>query len=320
MHGFLMATLLTMAMSARTDTTLSVTPGTQFELENYAGSIEVTTWARNAVRIEASHGRRAMLDISRDEGSIQVDIESTHGVPTSAEFQLTVPAWMGLKLSGVYCDISISGSKGPLEVETVQGDVEVTGGSGHVSLQSVQGTVSLRGASGKVEVSSVNEGVEVTDVSGELTAESVNGAITVRNARVSSFEASTINGTLSYDGSFERGGHYEMSTHNGSIYVAIPANADLALEASSYSGSFEATFPIEKDREHARRKHYTVRFGAGSAEMSLESFQGSIVLHRPGERVSGDEADEDTGSKVKAKAKSKSKSGAKDADPDSDEP
>src|SRR5678809_1246296 len=114
-----------------------------------------------------------------------------------------------------------------------------------------QGSVKVSNASGKIEVSSVNEGVAIDHVSGDLTAESVNGKVEVRDAKLASFEGSTVNGTLLYEGSFERNGHYEMSTHNGSVYVAIPANADLDVEATTYAGSFEATFPVENQTADA---------------------------------------------------------------------
>lgn len=307
MQGLVMAAVLTLAVGSHTDTTLTVAPGTQLELENYAGSIEVATWARNAVRIEADHGRRAEVEFSRADGVLSIDVENRYGAPTSADFKLTVPAWMGLKLSGVYCDILVTGTRGTLEAETVQGDVEVNGGEGHISVQSVQGSVKVTGASGKIEASSVNESVELKGISGDLTAESVNGRITVREAKLASLEASTINGTLIYEGDFQRSGRYEMSTHNGSVYVAVPANADLSVEATTYAGSFESTFPIEKDRESTRRnKRYTVRLGAGSAELQIESFQGSIVLHRPGEKT-GEDSSDDEDAVVKDKDKDKEK-------------
>lgn len=336
MHGLVMAAMLTLAVGAHTDTTLAVTNGTTLELENYAGSIEVETWSRNAVRIEAEHGRRAEVQVERGSGSLSISAESHMGTPTSADFKLTVPAWMTLKLSGVYCDISVSGSHAALEAETVQGDVEVNGGEGHLSVQSVQGSVKVSNASGKIEVSSVNEGVVVDHVSGDLSAESVNGKVEVREAKLASFEASTVNGTLIYDGSFERNGHYEMSTHNGSVYVSIPTNADLDVEATTYAGSFESTFPVEnqsddakgaKGRLEKKNHRYAMRFGSGSADLSIESFQGSIVLHRPGEQVTGEtstieeqEADRKSMIKIHSKAgKDQKDSKKKDADEDDDD-
>ena len=317
MQGPILAAMLTLAVGSQTDTTFNVSPGATLELENYAGSIEVTTWTRNAIRVEASHGRRASVEISREEGVVQLSVESRFGTPTAADFKLTVPATMALKLSGVYCDIQVTNTRGAVELQTVQGDVEVTGGDGHISAQSVQGTVRVDGASGQIEVSSVNEGVQVLNARGELTVESVNGTIKVSNARVSTLEASSVNGTILFDGEYAKGGRYEMSTHNGGIYVAVPATANLTIEAATYAGSFDSTFPVPRETEERRRKRHLIKLGDGSAEMSLESFQGVIQLHRPGEKGYTPEPDEDVyRDSDKSKSKSKSKSGGSDSDRD----
>jgi DUF4097 and DUF4098 domain-containing protein YvlB len=312
MQGPVLAALLTLAVGGRTDTTITVPADATLELENYAGSIEVGTWGKNAIRIEASHGRRAVLKIDRDGSAIQIEIESIHGAPTSADFKLTVPTAMGLKLSGVYCDIQVTGTRGSVELETVQGDVEVTGGEGHISAQSVQGKVRATDPNGQIELSSVNEGVDVVNPRGELTVESVNGTVSVKRSRVTSLEASTVNGTILFDGDFAKGGRYEMSTHNGGIYVAVPTGADVTIEASTYSGSFESTFPVTREREEPKRKRYVVHLGSGGADLSLESFQGSILLHRPGENVFGQEENAGHDS-AKTRPKTKEKSG-KDSD------
>jgi DUF4097 and DUF4098 domain-containing protein YvlB len=288
MHGLILATALALGAS-RMDTTLAVSHGARLELENYAGDIDVQTWDRNAVRIEADRSRHTDVDIDSEDDAISISVSNERGAPTSVDFRLTVPAWMSVKLSGVYCDITSTGLKGPFEAGTVQGDIEVKGGSGRVEAQSVQGSVTVQDASGEIEVSSVNEAVNVRSVRGRLTAESVNGAVVVRQSELESLEASTVNGTVVYDGSFARGGHYELSTHNGSVYVAIPEKADLSVEVSTYSGSFDSTFPIKRSNEDRHSHRFEFTLGEGAADLSLESFQGSIVLHRPGEHVEGED-------------------------------
>ncbi len=288
MHGLILAAVLALG-ATRTDTTLAVAHGTRLELENYAGDIDVRTWDRNAVHIEADQGRHASVDIDTDDDAISVSVSSDRGPSTSVDFRLTVPAWMSLKLSGVYSDINSSGLKGSLEAETVQGDIAVKGGSGRVEAQSVQGSVSVEDASGEIRLSSVNETVNARAIRGRLTAESVNGAVVVRESDLESLEASTVNGAVIYDGSFARDGHYELSTHSGGVYVAIPENADLSVQVSTYSGSFDSTFPIKRGNEDRHSHRFEFSFGSGDAELDLSSFQGSIVLHRPGEHVSGED-------------------------------
>lgn len=320
MHGLLLAAVL--ALSApRTDTTFSVPAGAKLSLENFAGQIEVNTWAKSAVRIQADHSRRTSIEIERDGSEVTISSENQKGPPGTVDYILTVPASMGLSLSGVYCDIKTDGLKGTLEVETVQGDVEIRGGSGRVSAQSVQGRVVLSNVSGQIDASSVNEGVTVTGARGDLTAESVNGAVRISGSQLHTLEASTVNGAVAYDGVYDKDGHYELSTHSGSVYASIPENANLNVQVESYDGSFESSFPVKHTSEGRNRRRFNLTFGTGDAELTLETFQGSIRLYRPGEKIDlSDDSDDDSApaqSKEKSKEKSKSKA-PHSSDPDKD--
>jgi DUF4097 and DUF4098 domain-containing protein YvlB len=299
-------------MSApRTDTTLAVPAGARLQLENFGGEIVVETWSRNELRIEAEHSRRTHIEVEQDGSEFTISAETERSAPGSVDFHLTVPASMSLELSGVYCDIRTTGLKGSLKAETVQGDVEIKGGTGRVEAQSVQGHVVVEDASGSIEASSVNEGVTILRAKGDVSAESVNGAVVVRESHLHSLEASTVGGTVIYDGTYDRDGHYELSSHNGSVFASIPENADLSVQVETYNGTFESTFPVKRSTEGRSKRRFTLTFGSGSAEMSLESFQGVITLHRPGEKVDEERdalgEDSDSGSKDKLKEKDKDK-------------
>ncbi len=283
---FAAATFAVFALTARTDTTFAVGPGTRLEVENFAGAVSVGTWSRNAVRIEAEHSSRTSVDIERDGSTVSVKSEGRHGVPASVDFRITVPASTALKISGVYTDATIKGTKADVAVETVRGDVSVTGGAGHIVLQSVEGDVNLEGGRGRAELSSVNSGVTVRDHEGELAAETVNGEIVLEDIRGGTVEASTVNGDVLFDGEMQSSGHYSFSTHNGDITVALPRESSVSVSVATYSGDFETSFPV-KLSSTGRHKRIRFTLGSGSAELELESFQGSIRLERPGESGTG---------------------------------
>jgi len=273
------ATFAVFALTARTDTTFSIGPEARLEIENFAGDVTVGTWGKNAVRIEADHSSRASVDIERDGSTVTVKAEGRHGVPTSVDFRITVPASAALKISGVYTDVTITGVKADLAVETVRGDVNVTGGAGHIVLQSVEGDVNLEGGHGRAELSSVNSGVTVRDHDGELALETVNGEITLEDIRCETVEASTVNGDVLFDGEVKSGGRYSFATHNGNITVGLPGEPNVSVSVATYSGDFESDFPVKRaSARHNKRFRFTL--GSGSAELELESFQGSIRLVR----------------------------------------
>jgi hypothetical protein len=50
---------------------------------------------------------------------------------------------------------------------------------------------------------------------------------------------------------------------------------------STFSGDFESDFPVPL-RETRKGRRFSFSLGSGSAQVSLESFQGTIRLVRPG--------------------------------------
>lgn len=284
-----------LALVQQIDTTVPARQGQRLVVDTYGGEIDVKIWGRNAVRVEADPPSRANLAITSGAGAVTVRVEGRRGPPPLVDLALTVPAWMGLDLSGVHTDVMVAGVHAPITIETVQGDVEVTGGEGVVSLRSVQGAVRLSGAKGRIDVHSVNEDVRVSASAGDVVAETVNGEIVLDRVNASSVEATTVNGDVTYDGPIRGGGGYALSSHNGDVTLAVGPDASAAISVSTFNGEFESVFPVTLT-EARKGKRFSFTLGAGSARVSLESFQGTIRLIRPGGAVvrpARDDHDED---------------------------
>jgi DUF4097 and DUF4098 domain-containing protein YvlB len=284
--------LTALALIQQIDTTVPAQQGQRLVVDSYGGEIDVKTWGRNAVRVEADPSSRANVEISTGGGAVNVRTEGRRGPPPAVDLRITVPAWMGLDLSGVYTDVTVTGTRGPISVETVQGDVDVTGGDGLVSLRSVQGGVRLKGAKGRIEVHSVNEDVSVSDASGEIIAETVNGEIILERVDATSLEATTVNGDVGYDGPVRNGGRYTLSSHNGDVTIALAANSSASVAVSTFNGEFESAFPVTL-RETRKGKRFSFTLGAGGAQVSLESFQGTVQLVKPGQLHQQDDDEHD---------------------------
>jgi hypothetical protein len=279
--------LLTLATGAlvlagfqQTDTSLTVSRGQRLEVNAYGGEIIVQAWNRNAVRVEANTSASRAVDITNSSTTVTVRTQGRRGPPSDIELKISAPPWMALSLSGVRTDITVTGSIAPISVETVEGEVNVSGGDGLISLRSVQGSVALRGAKGRIRVYSVNEDVEVTRSSGEVSAETVNGAITLDLVDAPTVEANTVNGDISYNGPIRTGGRYALSTHNGDITLTVGEAASASVAVSTFNGDFESEFPVPLIQSH-KGKGFNFTLGSGSAQVSLESFQGTIQLIRP---------------------------------------
>ena len=279
------ATLLTaLAVSAETDTTFAVKPGTRLEVSNFGGEIAVQSWDKNAVHVEATHSERVRISIEDSECCLTISASNRRGVPARVDYHITVPPWMALALSGVYTDVSVEGTKAEVSAETVNGDVRVRGGEGYLKLSSVQGVVDVEGARGRLELSSVNERINVADVAGEISVEAVNGTVTIERVRSKMVEAETVNGDVTYLGSIEEGGRYRFASHNGDLILGLPDHINAAISVATFSGDFKSDFPV-RISETRKGHRFDFTLGSGSAQIELETFQGTVWLRRGEEKM-----------------------------------
>jgi DUF4097 and DUF4098 domain-containing protein YvlB len=282
------AVLAALALSQDIDTTLQVARGDRLDISNHGGDVSIQTWSRSAVRVVANPSSRGRVEVSNVGSVVTIRTEGRRGPPPSVDLEITAPVWMRLDLSGVYTDVKVTGLQSPISIETVQGDIDISGGQGNISLQSVEGSVSLRNAKGRIEAHSVNQDVIIADASGEINVETVNGEISLSHVDATSLEASTVNGDVRYDGPIHNGGRYSLTTHNGDIGLAVPPGTNASVSVSTFNGEFKSDFEVSVTQTHkGRRLDFTL--GNGSAQVTLESFQGTIHLARPGKLESSEE-------------------------------
>jgi hypothetical protein len=298
-----LATLLALVSPAvHTDTVVTVRPGARLELNGFGGSIVVSTWDRGAVRVAADHAPRTRLIV--DAGPVTVTVRTMRlirvpdlddldnprgrvietGIPAVVDYQLTVPRWMDLRLSGINTDMSMKGVEGQVDAQTVRGSVALVGGRRFVRLSAIDGGVSVERARGRIEVSSVNQDVGLSDVEGGIKASTVNGSIRLVRITSQDVEASTVMGEIVYDGTLRDDGRYRFVTHEGDVTVVVPERTSAAVSVSTFNGEFESSFPVQVQGMR-RGKRFDFILGAGRGELDLESFSGTIRLLRPGEKL-----------------------------------
>lgn len=279
--GSLLAASL--AAPPQTDTTFPVQPGSRLELRNMGGDIEVRTWDRNAVRIEADHSSRTRVDVQSTGSVVRVNSRSGFGPGSVVDYRITVPASMSLDLSGTYSDIQVTGAQGQVSAQTVQGDVTIRGGRGSVDARSVQGVVRVDGVRGQVRANSTSEGIRISDVVGEVSAETVSGDIVLDRVDSRQVEAATVSGDLFYSGSIQDGGRYSFVTHSGDVTATVPQAANATVAFATMNGELQSSFAVPMTAEGSSHRRHSFTLGSGSAQVEFETFSGDIRLRRPGE-------------------------------------
>ncbi len=250
-------------------------------MSNFAGEVQIRGWDKR-------FGARAGLSQLADRGSRSSPgtaglSVSSSGTPGAVDYDISVPAWMPVKIEGTYIYIAVEGTQADVSAETVRGDIVIKGGATFVTAKSVEGEVILEGVRGRVNASSINQGVTVNGAAGELSAETVNGHIALNNIDATSVEVASVNGNIKYDGS---------AAAERQIPVLDPQREHLGRGAGKRERRVHACGPTTaasgltcNSRAEARSgaaSATTYTLGSGSAEFELESFGGTIQLRRRG--------------------------------------
>lgn len=265
----------------QTDQTVQVSRGARLSVENYAGEVLIRGWDRDAVRVQARHPERTRIAVRTVPAGVSVGSSSSHG-PGSVDYEINVPVWMPVKVSGHFAYIAVEGTQNEVTADTVRGDIVISGGTTFVSGKSIEGEVKVSSARGRITANSINQGVTVEDSSGDIVAETVNGPIRLTGIGPGNVDASTVNGHVTYEGAAAPQGKYRFSSHNGNIFVGVPETASAVFSVRTYNGTMNTNLALQRGGEAGRGRRALYTLGSGSAEFDVESFGGTIHLRRQG--------------------------------------
>jgi len=276
-------------------------------ISNISGDIAVTGGSGDEVSVEAvkrtrgDHDELSHIEIIVEDRAGHVDVRTNHlgrNDHVSVDYTVTMPASASLEVGSVSGSVKISGVKGSVRATSVSGAVTATDTPKLESAKSTSGNVSVSGISSDADVSagSVSGNVVLKGVKARgLELGSVSGDVLVSDASCDRFTAKSVSGGIEYSGAISKGGVYEMTSHSGTVRVALTNPAGFYLTANSFSGSIRSDLPLtvggdaKRPGEPSRRRggmggmnEHEIRgvYGDGSATLTLRTFSGSIVIEK----------------------------------------
>ena len=227
-----------------TDTTLRGGPGVTLSLTNISGDITVQVWDRDAVRVNAEHDKNDQVMAAIKDGMLKLSARSLEGEPADVEWNLTVPRWLPLEISGIESEIAVTGLRASVRAQSMSGNVHVTSCQGPMELHSAEGEVHAEDVNGDVTAGSMNNVVRLVRVLGPIEAQSINGDIQMDDVSSAKVSASTLNGRVYYASKFQPHGRYAFSSHNGKVYVGVDKTQAMNVTVSSFNGQLESSIPV----------------------------------------------------------------------------
>ena len=257
--------------------TIPMAPGGQLTLTNISGDITVAGADDTVLRLRATKrlvdpgavsetvAREALdrveIEIRERGGRVAVEAEYPRRglagrladlfrggrMAVAVDYVVTVPPGVGVAIESVSGSVTVENVDGETSIETVSGDVR---------LSSLPRLAEVEMVSGDLLMSDVgnDDDLSAQAVSGRITidgvraprvdVEAVSATIVLTRVEARRVEVATVSGPVSFDGSLDTEGRYELESHSGSIRVTVPPGTGFDLEAESFSGSLSSNAVI----------------------------------------------------------------------------
>ncbi len=258
-------------------------PNGHVEVINISGEVVISGWDEDEITVTGTLGRgveRLDFVVDGDQTRIEV-IYPKSGRSEGSDLEIRIPADSSLDVRTVSASITADGVTGRQWLNSVSGDVSSEIFSADVEAETVSGSLDVTGSDERtvVALKTVSGNIDATDVAGELEAGSVSGRIEVDAGMLDRARLGTTSGRISIDGGLASGGRYDLSTTSGRISVNLDHDADLDLDAQSFSGRIENCFGVEAKREgYSPERSLRYRAGEGDRTVRIRSMSSRIEI------------------------------------------
>jgi DUF4097 and DUF4098 domain-containing protein YvlB len=244
--------------------TYTLTADGRVELDNINGSVHITGWDRNEVKVDAV--KYADTKERLDEAKIEVD---SHG--------------------------------NSLSIRTKYPDHDNTWNWGsRNNPASVEYTLTVPRAVRLDEIKLINGSLDVSGVSGEVRASCINGRLEAHNL-AGRARLSTINGRLNAQFDQLARQDMELNSVNGSVDLTIPSDSNAEVEASTVSGNINNDFGLHVNHHRFVGHDLRGELGSGGTHIRISNVNGRIDVHHaqdghamsPVKDLSGRDKDDD---------------------------
>jgi len=268
-------------------------------ISNISGKVDVRTWNKAEVQIDAVKRSEASSMEKAKENAGLVNIEvikegnavmiktkypeeriRRRGMNVSVSYVLTIPVTAALRVENMSGAVDVRGTAGSINIDVMSGAVRLADVSGSVECSTESGAITLGGGTGAVSLKTISGGIEAQNIKGSIEAETVSGGITLMNVReAKSVRAKTTSGGIECETDILPSGRYSFDVLSGSITLSLPPSANFDLDAEAFSGSIRTDFPVTvSGRVSPRELRGTI--GSGGAVVRVKCFSGTIVIKK----------------------------------------
>jgi hypothetical protein len=281
--------------------TVSLAKDGKVNLKNITGSIDVKSWNKGEVKIDAVKISRAStlaqakenaqiikIVVEKEGDTLRIKTEypdegkmfRRRSLNVSVKYSLVIPEKASIRVSSVTGSVDLEKIGGAVKVDIVTGGIAVRKADKGVDCETVTGRINLQNITGDAFMETVTGRITASQIKGSIKANVVTGRIELREvSEASVVDGNTVTGGVIYEGKINPAGRYTLKTHTGRIEMILPSDSGFDLEAKTFSGRIETDFEIKVSGKISKKRISGV-VNNGGALVRLSTFSGSVYLKK----------------------------------------
>jgi DUF4097 and DUF4098 domain-containing protein YvlB len=284
----ILACLLSVTVFAEdVDRTIDASADGHVDVSNISGSVEVTGWTQNTVRVTGTLGRNVEeLILERDGNKVIIKVKipkkSGRAIGIDSDLSINVPQNSSIDIGTVSADIDVVDVTGEQGLHTVSGDVNTEHTGADIRAESVSGDVEVTGdhADGEVSASSVSGDVRLFRLAGNVEVESVSGDVAVEDGSFHRASLETVTGDLDFKGELREGGKLTIDTVNGDVDAEFSGNVSARFDIDTFNGNIRNCFgpKAEKSNKYGPGLELEFTEGSGDGRVIISTLNGDVKI------------------------------------------
>jgi len=270
------------------DQSLQTGPRPDVEISNVAGSVKVTAWDQQVVKVTGriendkdrfemtGNDQRVVIKVRRDSAKY----EGKDG----AKLEISVPAGASLEVNTVSADVEVGGVKGAQRLESVSGNIVATVFDEQLDLRTISGDATIDGSGGKARVfaESTSGDVRAKGIASEVEAASVSGDLFLELGSVPHGRFKTVSGDVNAELELAREGRLDVESISGDVELMFKQPVDAEFDIETHSGDIDNCFGPQSERKSKYAPGRELRFteGNGSGRVRVDTLSGDIDVCR----------------------------------------
>ena len=284
----ILACLLSVTVFAEdVDRTIDASPDGHVDVSNISGSVKVTGWSQNTVRVTGTLGRNVEELILERDGNkviVKVKVPKKRGraIGIDSDLSINVPQNSSIDVGTVSADIDVIDVTGEQGLHTVSGDVNTEHTGAEIRAESVSGDVEVTGdhADGEVSASSVSGDVRLIRLAGDVEAESVSGDVAVEGGSFDRVSLETVTGELDFIGELREGGKLTIDSVNGDVDVEFSGKVSARFDIDTFNGKIRNCFGPKAEKASKYGPGWELQFteGSGDGRVVISTLNGDVTV------------------------------------------